>query len=365
MAPARHGEPANPRIIGSRSGVHHGAPAGTLAFSSVMKVMHHAAMRRRMRTAMEVEMTNVPLAPALIAFLAAASPAAPQPAQPQTGGATEESILVEGTRTDPRAIVRDTINRAGVAPLARFEDKICPGIVGLSGAQADKLVQMIRENVVQLGGKVDEPGCTANATVIFTDQPLEFVKKMAKAQPGYFDLAPRALEQFTAQPRAVASWHVTDTRDRDGQETGSAGKASQRKKLFDANVSVSSPVSAKVVRQSAATRLYTNTREDMLVAFAVIDRQKSPGKSLRQLADLATLHLLLDIKQDAGTANRGSILSLFEDRPAGAAPPTALTQFDRAMVEALYTPPENNRTPAQQFTQIATALRKSAESGKQ
>lgn len=303
-------------------------------------------------------MTKFPFASALVALLVASSPNQARSAQPDAEGSSDESIIVEGQRLSPTQVVKGTIKDAGITPLARFEDKICPGIVGLAGAQADRLIKMIRDDVVALGGKVDDPGCTANATVIFTDQPVEFVKKMAKAQPGYFDLTPRALEQFTATPRAVASWHVTDTRDRDGQELAGASKVSDRKKkLFTANAALSVGIDAKVVRQSAATRLYTNTREDMLVGFAVIDRQRSAGKSLKQLADLATLHLLLDIRQDAGEANRNSILSLFEERPAGMAPPAALSELDKAMVQALYAPPENNRTPAQQFTQIATAIR--------
>lgn len=306
-------------------------------------------------------MPRIRLGPVFVALLLA-SPAYAQTAAPEPRAEEGETIVVEGQRLNITRIVRDTIKNAGVTPLARFEDKICPGIVGLSGVQADKLVQMIRENVVQLGGRVDELGCTANATVIFTDAPIEFVKKMAKTQPGYFDLTPRALEQFTAKPRAVASWHVTDTRDRDGQELASAGKVSDRKKkLFNMPAATSDSISASVVRQSAATRLYTNVREDMLVAFAVIDRQKCSGKSLRQLADLATLHLLLDINQDAGESTPGSILSLFEDRHEGFAPPATLSEFDRVMVQALYTPEENNRTPSQQFSQIATAIRRTAE----
>ena len=304
-------------------------------------------------------MSRVRFAAAAIFLLAASPPVLSQPAPPPA--AADETILVEGQRQSVTQIVKATIKDAGVTALARFEDPICPGIVGMTGVQADKLVQMIRSNVMALGGKVDEPGCTANATVIFTDQPVEFVKKMAKSQPGYFDLTPRALEQFTAKPRPVASWHVTDTRDRDGQELSGSDKASDyKKRLMTANAASSVGINTKVVRQSAATRLYTNTREDMLVAFAVIDRQQSSGKSLRQLADLATLHLLLDIKQDAGDANRGSILTLFAPRPEGAAPPIGLSDYDRAMVEALYTPPENNRTPAQQFSQIAKAIRLSA-----
>lgn len=295
-----------------------------------------------------------------ISALAALLVTVPAAAQQGPPASDEETILVEGKRMNVTRLVSDTINDAGVEPLARFEDKICPGIVGLGGDQANKMVKMIRDNVVALGGKVAEPGCTANATVILVDQPVDFVKQFAKKEPGYFTMTPRELEQFTAKPRPVASWHVSETRDRDGQELDGSDKASDRKrKLFNTSAAMSTPINARVVRQSAATRLYTNTREDMMFGFAVIDRQQLPGKTLRQLADLATLHLLLDVKQDAGTANPASILSLFEARAEGASAPAELSQFDRAMVQGLYGPDENNRSAAQQFTQIATAIRRS------
>jgi hypothetical protein len=95
----------------------------------------------------------------------------------------------------------------------------------------------------------------------------------------------------------------------------------------------------------------------MLFGFAVIDAAKIQGKSMEQLADLATLHLLLEIKQDALNPP-GSILSLFDERPQGAAAPAGFSTYDRAMIDGLYRPHENNRTPAQQFSQIATAVRK-------
>ena len=278
---------------------------------------------------------------------------------PLIAQADDESILVEGQRLSINRMVSETINDAGYEALARFEDKICPGVVGLSLQQAVKVADMIRANIAALGGKLQDPGCTPNATVILVEQPVEFVKKFAKTQPGYFTMTPREFEQFTSQPRPVASWHVTETRDRDGQELGGSDKLSDRKKkLANTQAATSVGINARVVRQSAATRLYTNTREDMTFGFVVIDNQKLGGKTTRQLADLATLHLLLDIKQNAGERNRASILSLFEDRPEGAAAPDQLSSYDRAMVQALYAPSENNRTASQQFTQIATAVRK-------
>jgi hypothetical protein len=302
-------------------------------------------------------MSRVRLASALTALLIAS----PLLAQSDESRPEDESIVVEGQRTNVTHLLSTTINDAGVEPLARFEDPICPGVVGLGLAQAVKIADMIRANIVALGGKIQAPGCTPNATVILVEQPVEFVKQFAKEQPGYFTMTPREFELFTARSRPVVSWHAIETRARDGQELDGAKQLSDRsKKLFDTHAANSVGINAQVVRNSAATRLYTNTREDMAFGFAVIDSQKLPGKTLRQLADLVTLHLLLDIKQDAGAANRGSILSLFEDRPEGAAAPVELSTFDKAMVRGLYGPSENNRSAAQQFSQIATAIRRSA-----
>jgi hypothetical protein len=98
----------------------------------------------------------------------------------------------------------------------------------------------------------------------------------------------------------------------------------------------------------------------MLVGFVVIDRQQTPGKSLRQLADLATMHLLLDINQDAGTRDPGSILSLFEPRAEGVSAPPRLSKFDRGAMRGFYTQRENNRSARQQAENIAGEIEKGA-----
>ena len=120
------------------------------------------------------------------------------------------------------------------------------------------------------------------------------------------------------------------------------------------------PTDAKIVRQASASRLYSTIREDMLTGFVVIDRQATVGKSLRQLADLATMHLLLDVKQDVGAKDSGSILSLFEPRPADVAAPRGMSRFDRGALTGFYTQRENNRTAAQQRNNIADAIKRGA-----
>jgi hypothetical protein len=316
-------------------------------------------------------MNRVILAVTALAGLIAAAPLAAQVGvrattsssarAPAASAADNDVIIVQGQKKQIAKALRDLIKPSGSAEqLARFEDDICPLVAGMPRDWTEVLTRTIRANIVAVGGKVaaTRPGkkCSVNAVVIFIDQPNELVKALAEAEPGFFDMSPRELAYFTAAARPVTSWHVTDLRGRDGEELGSVAS------IVDpgSGARLSTDSSAKVVRQASATRLYSTIREDMLTGFVVIDRQATVGKSLRQLADLATMHLLLDINPDAGAKDRSSILSLFEPRPTGDNGPRALSAFDRGALAGFYTLRENNRTAAQQRLNIAGAIKRGA-----
>ena len=289
-----------------------------------------------------------------VALLASQAGAAPE---------AEDEIVVQGQRLVVQKAIRHSVRDAGIEQLARFEEPICPHVTGLPQESAKAIDRILRDNVAALGGKSGKPGCAVNAVVVFDDQPLEFVKASARSQPAYFSsMTPREYDQFTARPRPVLSWHVTEIRDRDGKEMGDSDKASQMEKIGTALVTRSVAISADVNRQAAATRLYSNTRQDMTMGVVVIDRQESAGKSARQLADLATLHLLLDVRQDPPEPNHFSILSLFDPRAGGALPPAEMTRFDHGMLRGLYTGRANNLSAGQQFSNIAKAVKRSSDS---
>jgi hypothetical protein len=296
---------------------------------------------------------NRVLSATIVALLAGACavPAAAQidvRASSSSSKHNDESVVVTGQRKQIAQALKKMIEQSDSEQFARFEDELCPIVIGMPRDWTASLTRMIRENVVAVGGKVGKPGCTFNAAIIFIDQPLELVKAFAEEEPGYFNMTPRELEHFTAVQRPVTSWHVTDMRSRDGVELGQMGQLG------------GFPTDAKIVRNAAASRLYTNVREDMLVGFVVVDRMATPGKSLRQLADLATMHIMLDVSQDAGDRDPGSILSLFEARAPGNPAPDRLSQFDRGALRGFYTQRENNRTARQQAENIARAIEKGA-----
>ena len=276
------------------------------------------------------------------AALLAVAASAQQPAGPQPPVTDGETVIVEGERvsTKPPSVIQQLktiIAEADSDQLARFEMAVCPMVIGMPREWTGPLTRMIRENVIAVGGEVAEAGCSVNAAVIFIDEPLELVRGLYKEEPSFFfTTTPREFYYFSEQPQPVFSWHLTNTYTRDGGYM------------------------SKVVRSAAATRMYTNIREEMEAGIVVIDRAKTEGKTLRQLADFATMHLLLDVKPRAGRLDKSSILSLFEKRLRGD-PPPRLSRFDQAALSGFYTQRENNRTAAAQRQNIAQAVEKSAK----
>jgi hypothetical protein len=262
-----------------------------------------------------------------------------------TADAQEEAIVVQGKKKEVAQALRQLIQPSGNDQLARFEDKVCPMVIGMPRDWTQRMTRMIRDNVVAVGGTLEPEGCKPNALAIFIDQPKELVKALHDDAPFFFNMTPRQYDNFEQLPGPVWSWHVTDTRTRDGTQMAQASIGTN---------------DFGVVRNAGASRLYSNVREDMLVGFVVIDRQKTIGTTLRQLADLATMHLLLDVRQDAGSKDLNSILSLFAARPEGMATPARFSTFDKGALRGFYTQRENNREARQQRENIASAVRKGA-----
>ena len=212
---------------------------------------------------------------AAAAFLAAALPASAQiGVRSSTAVDTQgPEIVVQGQRRQIAQQLRKLIQPSDSEQLARFEDEICPMVIGMPRDWTAKLTRMVRDNVAAIGGKVGKSGCKVNAAVIFIDQPLELVKAFAEAEPGFFNMTPRELAKFTAVQKPVTSWHVTDMRGRDGEELGSV------RSIVDPASGAHLPVdsTAKVTRNFTAGRLASPVREDMLVVFVVVDRMATPG----------------------------------------------------------------------------------------
>ncbi len=242
--------------------------------------------------------------------------------------------------------MRDVIARNRGDQMARFEDKVCPMVIGMPRDWTAAMTRMIRANIMSFGAKVEGPGCRPNSLVIFIDQPRALVEAIRKEEPWMLGMEPRPALDFVASVGPITSWHVTDTMGADGELLGTA--------------TIEGASGVKTSRSISSSRLYMPVRQEMLLGMVVVEKDRTVGHTLRQLADLATMHILLEVKASAGTKDPGSILSLFEPRPAGEAPPPRLSRLDRGAMAGFYAQRDNNYTAAQQRSAIAKAIVKGA-----
>ena len=271
---------------------------------------------------------------------------------PVYAAAAEPEIVVEGQRKQLSAQLKQLFNESSSGQLGRFEESVCPMVIGFPEEWTGILDGLLRKNIAAAGLKVQDTGCRPNALLIFVDDPQSIVQGLYAAQPRFFGVIDRAdFQALSNVKRPIYSWHVIEQRSRDGEQLGNITS------INGSNVGQSG---VKIVRNAAATRNFENVREDMLLSFAVIDKPATEGKSLRQLADIATMHLLLDIKPAASVAD-DSILSLFSEKGANTAPPERMSDLDRRTVAGLYALKANNYTASVQRGRIASKIAKDIE----
>ncbi len=267
--------------------------------------------------------------------------------------AAEPEIVVEGQRKQLSAQLKQLFNESSSGQLGRFEESVCPMVIGFPAEWTGILDGLLRKNIAAAGLKVQDTGCRPNALLIFIDDPQTVVQGLYEAQPRFFGVIDRAdFLALSNVKRPIYSWHVIEQRSRDGEQLGNITS------INGSNVGQSG---VKIVRNAAATRTYENVREDMLLSFAVIDKPATAGKSLRQLADIATMHLLLDIKPAAQTSS-DSILTLFAERGANSAAPERMSDLDKRTVAGLYALNANNYTASVQRGRMAARITKDLES---
>lgn len=205
-------------------------------------------------------------------------------------------------------------------PLPRFEDRMCPGIIGLERSFAELMVTRIRANAESVGVRLaDEASCDVNVIVAFVDDGQAYLADLVERRGYLFSQMDRPdLDALLAQEGPVTVWHQVTARTRDGIRVGG------RDNLMDL---------PEAGMWQAHSRIYRPVRHDITYSLVLFDRDAVEGMNLRQLADHASLRALATAFPDETGVSQESILTLFDD---GAAQPGALTAFDNAWLNRLY-----------------------------
>ena len=205
-------------------------------------------------------------------------------------------------------------------PLARFEQPVCPGVIGLKVDAAEQMVARVKSNAESFGLKIaNAETCDPNLIIAFLADGRDYLQRLADDRPYLFrDLPAADRRALLSQEGPVRAWVNTQVRTRDGIFVGRAENLTQ-------------PPSAGM--WSAHSRMYRPVREDISSSMILFDRDAIGGLGIDQLADYATLRGLARTFPEEAGEERASILSLFDARQSA---PVGLTAFDRSFLRNLY-----------------------------
>jgi len=251
-------------------------------------------------------------------------------AEPEAG----EDIVVTGARAATREIekVARAVAPAGNLyrePLARFQEAVCPGVVGLSAAFGRSVVARIRIVAERAGirlGPLDM--CRVNLLVVFLPDGQAAMQSLSRNGPWLFpgirpvqlrDLAAApALRSLAADPGPVHAWVNSEIRGRHGE-------------LLAGRDGVGDIATLKT--PDAGWRLFMPARKDIVGSLVVIDIGAMKGVTAIQVADYAAMRGLVQTRPPGAPGSVGTILSLF-DKDAVA--PQAMTRFDWGYLRVIY-----------------------------
>lgn len=215
--------------------------------------------------------------------------------------------------------------------LARFQDPICAGIMGLPVDAATLMVDRIRFNAERVGARVDrQVPCKPNIIVAFVPNGRSNVRRLLKER-GYLiaGLENADARRIESEPGPTWAWNVTALRTRFGEPEIAGMQAGGA--FITGGISLG-PIRVTKVPGSDS-KIFLASRTDIVASVVIIDLPAINGMPVAQIADYASMRALARTRPVSGKSNATTILSLFDPLDER---PREITSFDLAYLRSLY-----------------------------
>jgi len=235
------------------------------------------------------------------------------------------SISNEATITPPLAAPASVWTRVALtdAP-ARWRTPVCAGVTGLTGANAQFVVDRVSQRAGEVGLDAGAPGCTANLLIVFSADPDGQALAIARERTDPASLTGRsgasagrvAFDAFVNADTPVRWWRVT----RPMTEAGI---------VADRNVRAGEAPRVNVPERG---RLASTTFDAFSHVIVIVDLNQVNGQRLDALADYIAMVALSPVEARADIVGGASILGLFNEPQAA----NAITEADMAYLARVY-----------------------------
>lgn len=303
----------------------------------------------------KLKAVSVSVLMALCAVSTGAAQATEAPEAAEEQALVNEKVVVTARRPaeTKNYVEQITAPPMGTEQLARWNANICVGVSGVREEHAQFLADRVSQRAVEIGLRSGKPGCKPNVTILVTTEPEKLIGAMQDQYTTLFAIANEnrtgtlgtaAFEQFKTEMRPVRWWHVSETLSADGMRI--RGEARQ---------GVNDGVTGAPTVRSEGSRLRSAVREDLSRAIIVVDANLVQGVSLDSLGDYVAFVALMQADPNGNTTNINTVLNLFRT-DLGDKRATAMTDWDKDFLRALYSMPRNTASLSQAERYLAQRM---------
>jgi hypothetical protein len=293
-------------------------------------------------------MTRMPVLAVVAPLLLAGSLLAAEPEPPSAGAesldATAETvpqgeqddaivddILITGRRYTPERIriMLDFVNELGDPVnrdfgFARFEERACFRVHNTAEPVAKYIQDRMADTARLVNLEIQPPNCRPNVDIIFSTDGRLTATQMVETRRALFKpfgnaegttQDSHALSAFKNGEQPVRWWQITVPVDRMGNPVVPGANPGEPPRVMASN-----------------SLLASGMRDRLLGSLIIVDVNKLGSATWDQLADYLAMVALVQVDPKANLAGFDSILNLF----GGNAPPSSLTEWDRAYLQSLY-----------------------------
>lgn len=230
----------------------------------------------------------------------------------------EDDVVVTG-RLDPatlsteiRHFVRGHARLTRIRQLARWDDPVCPHVLGLPAAYGNFIVNRIKTVAREAGAPVnDAADCTTNVTIVFTTEPQAVLDQVRTERPellGYHFIGQRG--DVATMTRPIQAWHVTATND-----------------VIDE--AMTDPPAGVT-----GSRLSTGLESTFVHVLILVNQSEVADAPIGPISDYIAMLALTDVRDETWAC--GGLVTIMEHFSTCGAAPQELTTPDHAFLLGLY-----------------------------
>lgn len=264
-------------------------------------------------------------------------------ATPPPSPASNEEVVVTGRADALERFVEGLTAAPRRDQLPRWNDGLCPRVLGVPQARSEYLTRRIRTIGRQNGIPLAPERCSGNVLIAVTDQANAIARRIAGRYPRLLQASDhgrptRAQVGRWLQPQPVRWLHATRLGGADGMD-------------WQQDVPVN-PIDASQlgdgVNKTWGHSLITSpTQRNMSLAVLIVDPRRLGDVTWGQLSSHLAMLAFTRAEPEATAISGESILSLFHDRHQGRPGVKTLTAWDQAFLTALYATPADVRSARQ------------------